>query len=57
MFVPVRSARLSSVRVSWVPEHVGPNLTELRLFAGKADDVVDGLPDELCLPLGHEQPG
>ena len=38
-------------------EHVGPDSAELRLLASHAHDVIDGLAGELCLPLGHEQPG
>jgi hypothetical protein len=38
-------------------EHVGPNSAKLRLLAGHAHDVVDGLASELCAALGHEQPG
>ena len=40
-----------------VTQHVRPHPAELRLFAGKADDIIDGLAGKLCLPLGHEQPG
>jgi hypothetical protein len=50
-------ALVGEVVAAGVAEHVGPNPTELGLFAGEPDDVVDGPAGELCLPLGHEQPG
>jgi hypothetical protein len=34
-----------------------PDASKLGLPAGHSHDVVDGLAGELCLPLGHEQPG
>ena len=40
-----------------VPEHVGPDATELCGLASDPHDMIDSLVGELCLPLGHEQPG
>ncbi|MFZ0854361.1 MAG: hypothetical protein WAO08_34830 [Hyphomicrobiaceae bacterium] len=38
-------------------EHVRPDAPELRGLASDPHDIVDGLAGELCLPLGHKQPG
>ena len=33
-----------------------PDAAELGLLAGEADDVIDGLPGQLRLALGQEEP-
>ena len=38
-------------------QHVRPDATELCGLASDPHDIIDGLAGELCLPLGHEQPG
>src|SRR5262245_18988115 len=50
-------ALIGKVVAARVPEHVRPDPAELRLLSRQPDDVVDGLPGELGLPLGDEQPG
>ena len=40
-----------------VAEHARPDAPELRGLASDPHDIVDGLAGELCLPLGHKQPG
>ena len=50
-------ALVGKVIAAGMAEHVGPDPAELRLLAGHAHDVVDGLASELCAALGHEQPG
>ena len=38
-------------------EHVGPDAPELCGLASRPAPDIDGLASELCLPLGHKQPG
>ena len=49
-------AFVGEVVATGVAEHVRPDAAELRLFSRQPDDVVDGLPGELGLTLGDEQP-
>jgi hypothetical protein len=54
---PQISALIGQVVAAGVPEHVGPDAPELCGLASEPHDIIDGLAGELCLPLGHEQPG
>jgi hypothetical protein len=54
---PAVGALVDKVVVSGMPEHVGPDPTQLRLLAGHTHNVGDGLASELCAALGDEQPG
>ena len=50
-------ALVGQVVATGMAEHMWRDPVELRLLAGKAHDVVDGLAGELCLALGDKQPG
>jgi hypothetical protein len=53
---PQISALIGQVVVAGVAEHVRPHAPELCSLASDPHDIIDGLADELCVPLGHEQP-
>ena len=40
-----------------MPQHVRPHVPEPGALAGLADDVIDGLANQLLPALRHEQPG
>jgi hypothetical protein len=54
---PQISALVGQVVAAGVAEHVRPDAPELCGLSSDPHDKIDGLPGELCLPLGHEQPG
>jgi hypothetical protein len=50
-------ALIGQVVAAGAAEHVRPDAPELCGLASDPHDIIDGLVGELCLPLGHEQPG
>ena len=50
-------ALIGQVVAAGMAEHVRPDAPELCGLASDPHDIIDGLAGELCLPLGHEQPG
>ena len=49
-------ALVGQVIAAGVAQHVGPDTAELRLLAGQAQHVVDGLAGQLGLTFGQEYP-
>ena len=54
---PEVRAPVGQVVAAGMAQHVRPDPAELRLLAGQAHDVADGLAGQLGLTLGQEQPG
>jgi hypothetical protein len=50
-------ALVSDVVAAGMPEHMRPHPAELRLLAGRADDIIHGLTGELRVAFKDEEPG
>jgi hypothetical protein len=48
---------VGQVVAAGMAQHVRPDVPELYSLASDPHDIIDGLAGELCLPLGHKQPG
>jgi hypothetical protein len=55
--VILHGALVGKVVAATAAQHVRPDPAKLRGLAGHPGDLIHGLPRELCLPLGDEQPG
>ncbi|MFZ0851751.1 MAG: hypothetical protein WAO08_21405, partial [Hyphomicrobiaceae bacterium] len=57
LYRPQISALIGQVVAAGVAEHVRPDAFELCSLASDPHYMIDGLAGELCLLLGHKQPG
>jgi hypothetical protein len=48
---------VGEVITAGVAQHMRPDAPELCSLASNPHNIIDGLAGELCLSLGHEQPG